>query len=183
LAIRDNAPGWQRRVFEHFHELVYRLLIKALGPNAEIEDLVGDVFLKLFENARNIRTQGALRSYVVSVAMNAARRELYRRKRRAIFHKIAGTPHEIEQRPGHDDPKAKAALLQLSRILDELSVGARLAFLLHSLEGMTLPEIALTLRISHSTAKRRVRRANAHVLKRVGRNALLADYVRERTGG
>jgi DNA-directed RNA polymerase specialized sigma24 family protein len=42
-------------------------------------------------------------------------------------------------------------------------------------------EIASALGVSESTAKRRVRSANARVLKRVGRNALLADYLIART--
>jgi DNA-directed RNA polymerase specialized sigma24 family protein len=53
---------------------------------------------------------------------------------------------------------------------------------LHSLEGMQITEIADVLKVSYSTAKRRVQRANEHVLKRVSRNALLADYIRDRTG-
>ena len=53
--------------------------------------------------------------------------------------------------------------------------------MLHSLEGMRLAEIAEILRVSLSTAKRRVQRANEHVLKRVSRNALLADYIRDKS--
>jgi DNA-directed RNA polymerase specialized sigma24 family protein len=55
-----------------------------------------------------------------------------------------------------------------------------MAFVLHSLEGMHIGEIATVLKVSESTAKRRVRRANEHVLKRVSRNALLADYIQDR---
>ena len=50
------------------------------------------------------------------------------------------------------------------------------------MEGMQIAEIAQALNMSHSTAKRRVRRANEHVFKRVSRNALLADYIREKAG-
>ena len=95
--------------------------------------------------------------------------------------RFTGGAPEYEQEPGQDDPKAKAALIQLSRILDELSADERAAFVLSNLEGLALLEIAQALGVSESTAKRRVRRANEHVLKRVSRNALLADYVQVRT--
>lgn len=180
--IQADSPDWQRRTFDLFHVLVTRLLIKTLGPNAEVEDLAGDVFLSLFENARNIRSANSLRSYVVSVAMNAARREMRRKKQRAWFGGFGATPEDIERRPSADDPRAKAALLQLDRILGELSTGERMAFVLHSLEGMQLEEVASALDVSHSTAKRRVKRALEHLTKRVSRNALLSDYIRERTG-
>jgi len=180
-AIRAGTPEWQRRAFDEFHGLVFGLLCKALGPNAELEDLVGDVFLSFFENAKNIRAAHAIRSYIVSVTLNVVRREVRQRKRRAFFYKFSGNSDELEGRAGSDDPKAKAALIQLSRILDQLGTEERIAFVLHGLEGMDTAHIAEVLRVSHSTAKRRVRRATENVLKRVSRNVLLADYIRDKT--
>lgn len=176
-AIQAEAPNWQRRIFDEYHALVFRLLVKSLGPQSDIEDFVSDVFVSLFESARGIRVPSALRSYVVSITMNIVRREAQRRKRRALLYKFGFSSGEVEDRPGLDDPKAKAALLELSRILDELNGEARAAFVLHSLEDMPLDEIARVLGVSYSTAKRRVRDAHEHLRKRVARNALLADYI------
>jgi RNA polymerase sigma-70 factor, ECF subfamily len=179
-AISGNSRDWQRRAFEEYHGLVHGLVLKCLGPNSEASDLVSEIFVKFFESAHRIRAQGAVRSYLVSITMNAIRGEVRRRKRRELLLKLSGLLPELEQEPGHDDPKAKAALIQLSRILEELGANDRIAFVLHSLEGMQIAEIAGVLKVSESTAKRRVRRANEHVLKRVSRNALLADYIQER---
>ena len=181
--IARQAPGWQQRSFEQFHALVHRLLVKSLGPGAEVEELVNEVFLSFFENAHRIRTASAVRSYVVSITMNRIRSEIRREKRRALLHRITGTQEELARAPGSDDPKAKAALIQLSRIVQELNANERAAFVLRSMERMPILEIAETLGVSESTAKRWARRANEHVRKRVSRNALLADYVTERSGG
>src|SRR6185369_8967080 len=85
VAITSNSPGWQQRAFEAFHGLVHGLLIKALGPRAEISDLTGDVFVNFFANAHRIHTPLAVRSYLVSITMNVARREVRMRKRRELF--------------------------------------------------------------------------------------------------
>jgi RNA polymerase sigma-70 factor (ECF subfamily) len=180
-AIVRGEAGWQRRAFDAFHGLVHGLLLKSLGPRAEIADLVGDVFVTFFTHAQRIRSEHAVRSYLVSITMNVARREIRQRKRRELFQRFAGSVSEYEQEAGSDDPKATAALLQLSRILDELSAGERAAFVLSTLEGMPAPEVAELLRVSESTAKRRIRRANQHLIKRVSRSALLSDYVQTRT--
>jgi RNA polymerase sigma-70 factor (ECF subfamily) len=179
-AIQSRAPGWQKQTFDEFHGLVRGLLVKSLGPNGEILDLVSEVFLTFFENAQRIREPTAVRSYLVSITMNKARRVVRQRKRRAFFQGLSSGPLELEHRPGPDDPKAKAALIHLDRILEDLSADERAAFVLHSLEDLELGEIARVLGVSHSTAKRRVKSATAHVLKRGSRNALLSDYVRER---
>lgn len=179
-AILRGDAGWQRLAFDAFHGLVHGLLIKTLGPRAEIGDLVGDAFVIFFASAHRIQNEHSVRSYLVSITMNLARRELRQRKRRQLFQRFAGSVPDYEQEAGADDPKAKAALLQLSRILDELSPGERAVFVLANLEDMQVQQIADVLGVSESTAKRRVRRANEHVLKRVSRNALLADYVQTR---
>ena len=181
-AILSGAPGWQKRSFDEFHGLVHGLLIKCLGPNAEILDLVSEVFLTFFENAQRIREPSAVRSYLVSITMNKARRQFRQRRRRAFLQSFSGgSAQELEHRPGPDDPKAKAALIHLDRILDELNADDRAAFVLHSLEGLEIAEIANVIGVSLSTAKRRVKRASEHVLKRVSRNALLCDYIREKS--
>ena len=180
--IIGDRPGWQRLAFDEFHKLVRGLLIKTLGPHAEIDDLVGEVFVGFFESARNIRSAEGMRSYMVSIIMNTARREIRRRKRRRLLFWKDEPADSIERVPSTDDPKAKAALLQLSRILEGLGVEERLAYVLHELDGLGLIEVAAALGVSHSTAKRRVRRASEFVRRRVVRNALLTDYVREKAG-
>ncbi len=181
-AIMRGSDGWQSQAYREYQGLVRGLVVKSLGPKAEVEDVVADVFVRFLENAKRIRSPQGVRSYLVSITMNSVRREARKRKRRALFQRFFAVSDEMERRPGLDDPKAKAALIQLSRILDELSTADRAAFVLRCMEGLPMGEVADTLRISHSTAKRRVRRASERVLKRVRRNALLADYVRDRTG-
>jgi RNA polymerase sigma-70 factor (ECF subfamily) len=175
--IHRKDKSWQRDAFDRYHSLVHRLLTRALGPGADIEELVDDVFLSFFESAQRIQSSEKIRSYVVSITMNRLRAEIRRRKR-AEFLRWTGVIEEIEQKPGQDDPKAKAALIQLSRILDELNAEERATFLLRSLDGMPFAEIAEVLSISESTAHRRARRANEHVMKKVARNALLSDFIR-----
>jgi RNA polymerase sigma-70 factor (ECF subfamily) len=181
-AIQGNTAGWQTLAYEQYQSLVRGLVVKSLGPREDVEDVVSDVFLRFLENARRIRTAQGVRSYLVSITMNSVRQEARKRKRRALFQRFFLVSDEVERRPGLDDPRAKAALIQLSRILDELSVNDRAAFVLRCMEGLPIVEVAETLKISHSTAKRRARRASERVLKRVSRNALLADYVRDKTG-
>jgi RNA polymerase sigma-70 factor (ECF subfamily) len=181
-AIQGSTAGWQTLAYEQYQSLVRGLVVKSLGPREDVEDVVSDVFLRFLENARRIRTAQGVRSYLVSITMNSVRQEARKRKRRALFQRFFLVSDEVERRPGLDDPRAKAALIQLSRILDELSVNDRAAFVLRCMEGLPIVEVAETLKISHSTAKRRARRASERVLKRVSRNALLADYVRDKTG-
>src|SRR5690606_31711244 len=82
--------------------------------------------------------------------------------------------------PNSDDPKAKAALLQLTGILETLGAEEQMVFVLHCLEGLPLVEVAEAMDTSLSTVKRRMKRANERVLRRVQKHPLLADYVMDK---
>jgi RNA polymerase sigma-70 factor (ECF subfamily) len=177
--IHRKEAGWQREAFDQFHGLVHRLLVRALGPGADIEELLDDVFLSFFDSAARVHDPEKLRSYLVSITMNRLRAEIRRRRRAEFLQRWTGVS-DPDHNPGSDDPKAKAALIQLSRILGELNAEERAVFLLRNVDGMAFGEIAESLSISESTAHRRARRASEHVMKKVARNALLCDYIRER---
>jgi len=179
-AIQSGSADWKHQLFQEYLGLVRGLLIKSMGPQAEVDDLVAEVFVGLFESAGNIRSAAGLRSYVVSVTMNTARREFRRRKRFNLFF-LRDEGQEIAERTAStDDPKAKAALLQLHRILEGLDHEERLIFVLHVLEELPLQEAAANLSVSLSTAKRRLKRANERIRRRVVSNPLLSEFVRER---
>jgi RNA polymerase sigma factor (sigma-70 family) len=179
-AIQVNDAGWQRQAYDEFLPLVRGLVVRSLGPKLETEDLIADVFVALFENARNIRSADGLRSYIVSIVMNLVRRELRRRRRRTLLGFSDEERRLSERVPSTDDPKAKTALHLLSQILKTLDTDDHLVFSLCALEGFKLEEAADTLGISVSSVKRRLKRATENLEKRVQQNPLLADYVHER---
>lgn len=181
-AIQEDRPGWKREIYDHYVSLVRGLIGKSLGPRDDMEDLVADVFVGLFESAPKIRSADTMRSYVVSVVLNTVRREFKRRKRRRLFFASDSPGDEVERVPGTDDPRAKVALKQLSRMLDDLSEEERLVYVLHVLEGLSLSDVTDSLKMSRSTVKRRLKKANEKMLRRVERNLLLTDYIRAKAG-
>lgn len=178
--IQEGGTGWQRLAYDQYFPLVKGLIIRSLGPTADAEDLIADVFVGFFESAANIRTPTRVRSYMVSITMNVVRRELRRWRRRRFFSLVEEEKRAVDRVPSTDDPKAKVALLHLSRILSTLNPDDHLVFALHVLEDMNLEDVAQALDMSLSTVKRRLRRANERLLRRVSQNPLLSDYVRDK---
>jgi RNA polymerase sigma-70 factor, ECF subfamily len=179
-AIQAHSPDWQRRVYEEYLPLVRGLVLRSLGPKLDFEDLIADTFVAFFENATNIRSAEGLRSYMVSIVMNVVRRELRSRRRRHLFFLGDESQKQAEGVASVDDPRAKAALVQLSQILNDLDTEDRLTFALCVLEGLKLEEAAKSLGVSVSSVKRRLRRATERVERKVQQNPLLADYVQDR---
>ncbi len=156
--------------------LVRGLLVRTLGPGAEVDDLVQDVFLKLLEALPGLRDPSALRGYAAITALSAARSELRRRRvRRLVWFASRTPPPEPEALPA--DLATAEALRRLHGALDRLKPDDRLVFCLRYMELMELTEVATVMGISLATTKRNLARAKRRLWVLAERDPILAPYL------
>ena len=137
--------------------------------------------MRVFSRIGALREAGALREFVMAVAVNVLKGELRRRwVRRKCLLSDSGSVPEIETRPA--DPEAREALRRCYAILDKLGARERAAFVLRYMEERTLDEVATGLDVSLSTAKRLVLRASERVSKHVGKDEGLRGFFDRRVG-
>jgi RNA polymerase sigma-70 factor (ECF subfamily) len=171
---RAAAALWDR-----YATLVRGILRRTLGPSADVEDLVQDVFIGLFRTLPGLRDPDALRSFVVGTALRVARSELRRRRvRRWLSLTPTGTVPDAAQE-GAVDPEARRAVKRLYEVLDKIDDRGRMAFVLRHLEGYELTEVAEALGCSLATTKRALAKTQERVSAMVKRDPLLAPYARE----
>jgi RNA polymerase sigma-70 factor (ECF subfamily) len=177
---RAAAAGDPRAVsvlWDRFSPLVRRMLRRTLGPTAEVDALLHDVFLRVVEKLGSLTEPTQLRPLVVSITVRTLSSELKRQRVRRILRLPrpwasgdagAGTTHL---------DAADGALSALYRILDGLDAHARLAFTLRHFEGLQMAELASATDASLASAKRRLARASAHVQAAVSRDAAFSAYA------
>jgi RNA polymerase sigma-70 factor (ECF subfamily) len=177
-ALRADDASASGILWERHSPAVRRLLARALGPGHDIDDLTQEVFLRVFVRLPHLRDPSALRPFVLSVAANVVRWELRRRWiGRWLRLSDTGTLPEIEG--ARDDVEARQALRRCYAIFDSLTAKERIAFVLRYMEGMTVHEVAVTLAVSPSTAKRWVSRGAARVAEQVSRDPGLRAFFGE----
>jgi RNA polymerase sigma factor (sigma-70 family) len=177
------GEGWaSEAIWDRYSDRVSRFLARSLGSSGQdVEDLTQEVFLRLFTRPGVIRKPGALRQFVMSLAVNVLKWELrYRWVRRKVRLSESGEVPDVAQPLGVEDEtrQARQALELCYRILEGLKARERVAFVLRYMEEMTVDEVAERMEISVSTAKRLVGRAVEKVSKAVGANADLRSYFR-----
>ena len=180
-ALRAGDPEAPAALWARYSPSVGRVLAKALGPTIEIEDLTQEVFLRVFGRLPSLRDPSALRAFVLGVAMNVLKWELRTRwiGRRV---RLSGTGELPDVAGTPADAEARHALQRCYRILDSLPTTERMAFVLRYMEGMTIDEVAASLGVSISTAKRWVNRGAAKVAEQVmGDPDLCGFFAGERT--
>jgi RNA polymerase sigma factor (sigma-70 family) len=81
-ALIDGARNAPELAWERYAPLVHRIVSRAIGPDAEVEDVTQEIFYRLFSRIGTLRKPEALRSFVISFAIRIVKWELRRRRAR-----------------------------------------------------------------------------------------------------
>jgi RNA polymerase sigma-70 factor, ECF subfamily len=174
-AASSGDPRATSVLWDRFSPLVRRMLRRTLGPTAEVEALVQEVFLRALRQLGSLPESAQLKPFVVAVTVRVLSGELKRNRVRRLL-RLQSPWHTSDVESG-GDPATSTALSSLYRILDELDAQARLAFTLRHFEGLQITELASAMDASLSSAKRRLARANARVQAAVSRDAAFSAYA------
>lgn len=175
-AVRAGDERAAVELFERYVAHVRRVLVRVLGPDHELDDLVQDVFLAALEGIERLEDPNMLRGYITSTAVFTARARIRRRKRWRPFLRFTPDPPEAV---GHHSPEMNEAVRATYRALDELPVDERVAFTLRYVEGMELSEVARTVGVSIATVKRRLSRAGAAFTRQARHEPALTSWIEE----
>jgi RNA polymerase sigma-70 factor (ECF subfamily) len=174
-AASSGDPRATGVLWDRFSPMVRRMLRRTLGPGAEVEGLLQDVFVSMLQKLGALPDSAQLKPFVVAVTVRVLSAELKRHRVRRLL-RMRSPWHAPDFVPG-TDATTRTALSSLYRILDELDADARLAFTLRHFEGLQITELASATDASLSRAKRRLARANARVQAAVRRDAAFSAYA------
>ena len=163
---REDARAFEvivGRYRTRLYNCVYRMV-----HNMECaEDLVQETFLRVYRNRHNYKAISNLSTWIYTIALNLARSELRKRKRRQFF-SLNASPHENSTRDGIDLPDKNAGpgdhLEQnelgraIQHAIDQLPEKYKSVIVLRDIEELSYEQIGEILRCPTGTVKSRVNR-------------------------
>jgi RNA polymerase sigma-70 factor (ECF subfamily) len=161
--------------YDRFQREVNRLVWRLLGADRDHDDLVQQVFLVTLRRISQVREADKLLPWVRAITVNIVYDEIRKRRVRRIF--LRDSAQEEVHRSLVHDMEVRDFLLRAKRVMDRMPAAERVVFLLHVLEGKTLPEISEICDHSLATAKRRLRRATKRFEKLLSREPELAALL------
>jgi RNA polymerase sigma-70 factor, ECF subfamily len=140
-------------IYEQFREPLKAFIAKRIGNQADAEDMVHDVFLRIHDRIETLREPDKLLAWIYQIARNSII-DSYRKN-----HQIVNSDDllEIEQHEAINGPEDLSRVVQ--SMVEKLPPQDKEALLLSDFQGMKQAEIAQHLGISLSGAKSRVQRA------------------------
>jgi RNA polymerase sigma-70 factor, ECF subfamily len=178
-AFRRDSAAASTAVWQRYYPLVRRVLARAMGPGNDVDDLVQEVFLRLYRKLPSLRDPASLRQFVLAITGHVLKGELRVRWLRRWL-RWGQDERDMPEQAGTDvDRDAREALVHLYRILDGLPPRRRAVFVLRHIEGLELQDVAAALDISPATTKRWLAKTSWRVFAQARRDPTLAPYLQE----
>lgn len=169
LPVREGAALDLDGAYRRYARYVAAVALRLLGRDAEVDDVVQEVFLTALRKLDGLRDPEAIRGWLATVAVRVAGRKLRRRKLWAFLGRDAESDAAYEGIAATGaTPEDRALLARVYKVLDGLPVAERIAWTLRHVEGEQLEQVALLCGCSLATAKRRIAAAHAVIDRMVG---------------
>ena len=153
LRIRQGDYGSFNRLFLSYYSHLCSYVTKITKDDIVSEDIVQELFIKLWANRENIEVRDNVVNYLFKSSKNAALNYLRNEKsRKTGEEKISVGVSELPDENIEQDEFLSA----LDKCIDQLPARSKEVFLLHRFEGLKQKEISEKLHISVKTIKNQI---------------------------
>jgi RNA polymerase sigma-70 factor (ECF subfamily) len=173
-----GEPAATRELFRKHRARVHGCLYRVLGTNRDMDDLMQDAFIQVFQSLRGWRAEASLATWIDRVSVRVAYRYLSQRGRRVQTEPLI----DDEAVASVDGPNARQQLARdgvkrLYAVLDDLGAASRLAFTLHEIDGRPLSEVADLVGSTVTATKLRVWRARKKIEAAAATDPVLREFI------
>ena len=179
--VRRCQAGDERafeRLFQRHRGAVSRLVYRMLGPSAELDDLVQEVFLQVLRSLHGFRDEARFSTWLYRVAINVVlmhRRATARRPR--LVDEAKGEPALDHAPSAHEALETRRRARAFDALLGRLSEKKRTVFVLHELEGLTPARIGEIVGAPVLTVRTRLFYARRELERWIAEEPALAGFV------
>ena len=166
VACQAREREAQSEFYLKYRGEVARTVYKVLGPDADMEDVIQDVFIEVFRCIHKFKGKAKVTTWLYRVCVNVALQRLRKRKRRPEGHQLPE-----EEQPNFETPLRKLERKENNRqvyeILDTIAPKKRVVFVLHEIMGLESKEISELVQANVLTVRTRLHYARKEFYKKL----------------
>jgi RNA polymerase sigma-70 factor (ECF subfamily) len=146
-------------LFDRYSQKIYRFSLSYLKSDAEAEEIVQEVFMKLWENRGKLKSDKSFKSYLFTIAFNAIKKKFNQKMKNEKY------KHDLFQWLNEEKPSLESRLdfetllEKLDLLIGQLPGKRKAIFLQRKKEGKSIQDIAAEMGISPKTVKNQITEA------------------------
>lgn len=157
-------------IFKKYGDRLFGFALKYLKSKEETEGLVQDVFLKIWENRKNLKKESSLKSYLFTIAYHNMCKLFRKKQIHEKFKEEIGYTR-IGSINLEDQLEYKSTLEQVDLLIEKLPDKQRVIFMKSRKEGKSTREIADEMNLAPGTVDNQISKALKFMRKNVSGNS------------
>jgi RNA polymerase sigma-70 factor (ECF subfamily) len=169
---RGDQPALAQLIQRHY-TVSLRVARSILRNQQDAEDAVQTAYCQAFQHLHDFREEARFSTWITSIVVNQSLMQLRRQRRTTLLSledPIGESPirYFTSREPTPEQSTARREIgVAISRALEKLPNGLRLAYTLHAVSGLPVNEVADQLGLSVSATKSRIFRARCRLESRL----------------
>lgn len=166
LAARRGDEEAFREIYSAYREPVWGVVLSLVGDPVQAQDILQNVFFKVFRGLAGFRFRSALFTWIYRIARNECRSHLRKRSLPIIpLEDILGSRYEADSAPGPDGVRNGAEILAVALL--QLPFKMREVVVLKYREDLSYDEMSRVIGCPPGTVASRLNRALAELETRL----------------
>lgn len=146
------------QIFYAYSSKLYHFAYGYLKSREDAEEMVQEIFSRIWDKRADIKEEYQFRSYLFSIAFNYVKKYF---RSKALVNKYIefATTHDAESEQIHEDVNYSSLKLMVDQLVDKMPERRKAVFLKSRFEGKNSKEIAEEMDISQSTVENHLNQA------------------------
>ena len=175
--LKKGDPEAFKAIYHHFSEKLYLVSRKFGFEKEDAEEVVQEVFLKLWEKRATLKQELSLNAYLLTITKNI----LLKKAKKLVIEKGIRGAFKSKSQHFTNDPEKKLIYKELKahtrQILATLTKQQKAIFILRNKFCMSHKEIAARLNLSVRTVENQIFRANVRLREYIDKHNILGLVI------
>ncbi|RIJ45405.1 RNA polymerase sigma-70 factor [Maribellus luteus] len=157
------------QIFLKYGDRLFGFTLKYLKSKEETEGLVQDVFLKIWENRKNLKKESSLKSYLFTIAYHEICQVFRKKQIHEKFLKESSVTNNWTVNM-EEQLEYKATLEQIDKLIAQLPEKQRIIFIKSRKEGKSTKEISVEMGLAPGTIDNQISAALKFLRQQISEN-------------
>lgn len=172
--IKSGGKDAYQLLFEKYAPKIYHFSLSYLNNKADAEELVQDVFLKIWEKRETLDSSQNIKAYIFKIAVNNIYDFVRRKNIENAFNEFAKDNYVMQSENTWEAVVFKEMQEVIDKFVIEMPEQRRKIFQLSKMEGLSNNEIAEKLNLSKRTVENQLYRSVLFLKKHLMSESIIA---------
>ena len=177
IQIREGDLQAFKLLYDKYGLKVYQFSRKYLHDKQDAEDVLNEVFLKVWENRRSLKTDTSFQSYLFTVAYNNMRKRWLKKSREESYIRVFAREYLQEMTGNEEQLDYQLFVKKLNRLSEQLPARRREIFVMRYQQELKNTEIAGRLHLTEQFVKNQLSIARKFIISGMTSDQEIAELL------